>query len=149
MNDYLSRFIESPASFKKSFVLLVVAWVCHPLFLYSIFLSSDAVEGSEKLILRMVVVSLSLCVLLFLIKKWARALVVLGTFFIVVNDILYFVITPHSKISTLLCVVVVSSAVVGTYWLFVKDSREYFKIVNPADDSPEPPKMGTSPDRPR
>jgi Na+(H+)/acetate symporter ActP len=90
MNDYFARFSESPASFKKSFSMLVVAWVCHPIFIYSLFWSRETVAGSDKDIMKMMVVSISLCFLLFLIKKWARALVVVGNAFIVINDFFIF-----------------------------------------------------------
>ena len=147
MNDYFSRFSDSPASFKKSFAMLVVAWICHPIFIYSIFWARDAVAGSDKDMMKMAIVSLSLCFLLFLIKKWARALVVVGNAFIVINDFFYFFITPPNTISTMLCVVVVLLTIVGTYWLFVKDSRDYFTRVNPKPESPEPPDAMIGPGR--
>jgi Na+(H+)/acetate symporter ActP len=131
MNDYFSRFSNAPVSFKKSFCLLVVAWTCHPLFIYSLFWTRAAVEGADKDILKMAIVSLSLCVLLFLIKRWARALVLVGSFFIVVNDLFYYLVTPHHKVSTILCVVVVLFSIMGIYWLFTKDSRDYFTQVDP------------------
>jgi len=139
MNNYFTRFSESPVSFKKSFSFLVVAWACHPLFIYSLFWAREAVAGSEKEILKMAVVSLCLCFLLFLIKKWARALVVVGNTFIVLNDVLYFFISPGNKISTMLCVTVVLFTIVGTYWLFTKDARAYFTRVNPKIEPPETP----------
>lgn len=147
MNDYFSRFSASPASFKKSFAMLVVAWVCHPIFIYSLFWSETAVAGSDNDIRKMAIVSLSLCFLHFLIKKWARALVMVGTSFIVINDLFYLFVTPHNKISTLLCVTVVLFASVGTYWLFVKDSRDYFTQVNPKMESSEPPDSNAGPNR--
>lgn len=149
MNDYFTRFSESPASFKKSFVMLAVAWVCHPIFVYSLFRAQEVVEGSDKDIMKMAVVSLSLCFLLFLIKKWARALVVVGNSFIVINDLFYFSVTPHNKLSTMLCVTVVLFAITGSYWLFVKDSRDYFTAVNPKMEPPEPPDPGAGPGPPR
>lgn len=136
MNDYLDRFLAAPASFKKSFAMLVVAWACHPLFLYSLFSTIGAVEGVRQGIMKMTIVSLSLCLLLFLIKKWARALVVMGNLFIVINDLFYFAITSPGRWPTLLCVAVVLFACMGTYWLFTKDSRDYFNLVNPKDDAP-------------
>lgn len=149
MNDYFSRFRASPASFKKSFGMLVVAWVCHPIFIYSLFWAVGALDGSGLEIKKMAIVSLSLCGLLFLIKKWARALVVVGTLFIVINDLVYFLVTPHNKISTLLCVSVVLFAIMGTYWLFVKDSRDYFNQVDPKMEPGETPGPETGPKRPR
>lgn len=131
MNDYFARFTASPVSFKKSFFMLVVAWIAHPLFLYSLFQGETAVAGSDQAILRMAIVSLCLALLLFLIKKWARALVVVGNLFVIINDMFYFAITPHRSVSTLLCVVVVLFAISGTYWLFVKQTRDYFNAVNP------------------
>ena len=149
MNDYFSRFSESPASFKKSFTMLVVAWVCHPIFIYSIFWAKDAVAGSDKDIMKMAVVSLCLCFLLFLIKKWARALVVVGNAFIVINDFFYFFIMAPNTVSTLLCVTVVLLTITGTYWLFVKDSRDYYTRVNPKPEPTEPPDAHTGSGRPR
>jgi len=149
MNDYIARFSESPASLKKSFAILVVAWVCHPIFIYSLFLAEQAVAGSDTDIKKMAIVSLSLCLLHLLIKKWARALVVVGNTFIVLNDFFYFYVTPHNKISTILCVIVVLFTIVGTYWLFVKDSREYYTRVNPKIEPPEIPDSNTGPNRPR
>ncbi len=149
MNDYVSRFSESPASFKKSFAFLVVAWICHPIFIYSLFWAESAVAGSDKDIMKMAVVSLCLCFLHVLIKKWARALVVVGNIFIVLNDFFYFFVTPNNKISTMLCVTVVLCTIVGTYWLFVKDSREYFNQVNPKTEPPEIPDSNVGPDRSR
>lgn len=149
MNDYFARFSESPSSFKKSFAMLVVAWVCHPIFIYSLFRAMETVAGSDKDIMKMVIVSVSLCFLLFLIKKWARALVVVGNTFIVINDFFYYFITPHDPISTLLCVTVLVFTIFGTYWLFSKDSRDYFTLVNPKPETPEPPETKTGPARPR
>jgi len=149
MNDYIARFTESPASFKKSFAILLLAWICHPIFIYSLFWAEEAVAGSDKEIMKMAVVSLSLCLLHLLIKKWARALVVVGNIFIVLNDFFYFFVTPHNKISTMLCVTVVLCTIVGTYWLFVKDSREYFNRVNPKMEPPEIPDSNAGPNRPR
>ncbi|BBO66585.1 hypothetical protein DSCA_05150 [Desulfosarcina alkanivorans] len=145
MNDYFARFSESPASFKKSFYMLVVAWICHPVFIYSIFWARDAVAGSDKDIMKMAIVSICLCFLLFLIKKWARALVVVGNAFILINDFFYFFITSQHTISTILCVTVVLFTIMGTYWLFVKDSRDYFTRVNPKQEPPETPGTGTGP----
>jgi len=147
MNDYIARFRASPASFKKSFTILLLAWICHPIFIYSLFWAKDAVAGSDKDIMKMAVVSLSLCLLHLLIKKWARALVVVGNIFIVLNDFFYFFVTPRNKISTLLCVTVVLCTIVGTYWLFVKDSREYFTRVNPKMEPPEIPDSNVGPNR--
>jgi hypothetical protein len=149
MNDYIARFSESPASLKKSFAILVVAWVCHPIFIYSLFWAEEALAGSDKDIMKMAIVSLSLCLLHLLIKKWARALVVVGNIFIVLNDFFYFYVTPHNKISTMLCVTVVLFTIVGTYWLFVKDSREYYTRVNPKVEPPEIPDANAGPNRPR
>jgi hypothetical protein len=149
MNDYFTRFNESPASFKKCFSMLVVAWVCHPIFIYSLFWAKAAVADSDKNIMKMAFVSLSLCFLLFLIKKWARALVVVGNAFIVINDLFYFAVTSRNLISTLLCVAVVLFTVGGTYWLFVKDSRDYYTRVNPKPEPPEDPGANNGPMRPR
>ena len=149
MNDYIARFSESPASLKKSFAILVVAWVCHPIFIYSLFLAEQAVAGSDTDIKKMAIVSLRLCLLHLLIKKWARALVVVGNTFIVLNDFFYFYVTPHNKISTMLCVAVVFCTIVGTYWLFVKDSRDYFIRVNPKIEPPETPDSNAGSNRPR
>ena len=149
MNDYFARFSESPASLKKSLAILAVAWVCHPICIYSLFWAEETVAGSDKDIMKMAVVSLCLCFLLVLIKKWARALVVVGNIFIVLNDIFYFIVAPHNKISTLLCVTAVLCTIVGTYWLFVKDSREYFTQVNPRVEPPEIPDSNAGPNRPR
>lgn len=149
MNDYIGRFRASPASFKKSFTILLLAWICHPIFIYSLFWAKDAVAGSDKDIMKMAVVSLSLCLLHLLIKKWARALVVVGNIFIVLNDFFYFFVTPRNKISTVLCVTVVLCTIVGTYWLFVKDSREYFTRVNPKMEPPEIPDSNVGPNRSR
>ena len=99
--------------------------------------------------MKMAVVSLCLCFLLFLIKKWARALVVVGNAFIVINDFFYFFIASRNTISTMLCVAVVLLTIVGTYWLFVKDSRDYFTRVNPKPEPPEPPEAASGPTRPR
>lgn len=149
MNDYFSRFSASPASFKKSFSMLVVAWICHPIFIYSLFWAEVAIEGSDNDIKKMVVVSLSLCFLHVLIKKWARALVVVGNSFIVINDFFYFLVTPHNKISTMLFVIVVLFTIMGTYWLFVKDSRDYFNLLNPKTESQEVPTSKPEPKHPR
>jgi hypothetical protein len=147
MNDYIARFSESPASNKKSFALLLVAWVCHPIFIYSLLWAEQALAGSDKDIKKMAIVSLSLCLLHLSIKKWARALVVVGNVFIVLNDFIYFYVTPHNMISTLLCVTVVLCIIVGTYWLFVKDSREYYTRVNPKNEPPEIPGSDPGPNR--
>ncbi|BBO86985.1 hypothetical protein [Desulfosarcina ovata] len=138
MNDYLARFAAAPKSFKKSFAMLTVAWICHPIFLYSLFLNAPVVEGADKAIMKMAIVSISLLALLFLIKKWARALVVVGTLFVVINDLFYFALAPHNKIATLLCVVVVLLAITGTYQLFDKASRDYFTKLNPKTESQDP-----------
>lgn len=130
MNDYVARFRASPASFKKSFAVLAVAWVGHPIFVYSLF--RDGAASADAEIMRMAVVSLSLGALLFVIKKWARALVVVGNLFIVIYDLLFLIVTPPNSLSTLLCLMVVTLILVGTYWLFAKDSRGYFNQVNPA-----------------
>ncbi len=149
MNDYIGRISASPASFKKSFVMLVVAWVCHPIFIYSFFLFNQAVEQAENIILRMAAVGVCLFFLLFLIKKWARALVVLGNFFIVVYDLFVLAVSPPNKVLTLLGVTVALFTIMGTYWLFVKDSRDYFNAVNPKNEPPELPGPKTGPQRPR
>ncbi len=148
MNDYLTRFSASPASYKKSFVILVLAWVCHPIYIYSLFWAEGAVDGTDNDIMKMAIVSLSLCSFHFLIKKWARAMVVMGNFFIVIYDLFYFSVTPHNKISTMLCVTVVLCTIVGTFWLFVKDSRNYFNRVNPKIEPQGPPDPNTGPNRP-
>lgn len=149
MNDYIARFSASPPSFKKSFAMLLVAWTCHPIFIYSLFWAEEAVAGSDKDIMKMAMVSISLCFLHFLIKKWARALVVVGNTFIVLNDFFYFFVTSRNLISTMLCVTVILFTIVGTYWLFVKDSREYFTRVNPKSEPPETPETNTGSNRPR
>ena len=149
MNDYFARFSASPPSFKKSFAALVVAWACHPIFIYSLFMSHGEVVTSENDIKKMVVVSLSLMVFLFSIKKWARALVVVGSLFILINDLIYFFVVPHGKLSTLLCAGVTLFTVMGTYWLFVKDSRDYYTRVNPKIEPPETTNSEPGPNRPR
>ncbi len=146
MNDYIDRFRAAPASFKKSFAMQVVAWICHPLFLYSLFSAAGQLDGAQQAITKMTIVSVSLCLLLFLIKKWARALVVMGNLFIVINDLFYFVITTPGRWSTLLCVAVVLFASVGTGWLFAKDSREYFNRMNPKDRSTDGQPPNDKPD---
>ena len=139
MNDYVARFRAAPNSFKRSFVMLTAAWICHPLFIYVFFYLNQAVAQAESVIYRMIGISGCLCFLLFLIKKWARALVVMGNTFIVVYDVFVIAISPPNKILTLLCVSVAVFAIWGTYWLFVKDSREYFNHVNPKIEAPELP----------
>ncbi len=130
MNDFLGRFNDAPASLKKSFFTLVAAWCCHPLFIYSLFRGKAILEGSSKDIMKMAVVSLCLCILFVLMKKWARALVVLGNAFIVINDLFYFLLVPTNKLSTILCVVVVLFTSLGTFWLLSKDTRDYYTKIN-------------------
>lgn len=145
MNDYFARFTEAPASFKKSFSMLVVAWVIHPVYIYAFFFFNQAVTQAQSVILRMAVVSGCLALLLFVIKKWARALVVMGNCFIVVYDIFIFAISPANKVLSLLCAGVVLFTIFGSYWLFVKDSRSYFNQVNPKNETRDPldPKAGS------
>lgn len=138
MNDYLSRFKNAPANFKTSFFMLVGAWCCHPAFIYSLFRGRAALEGSSNDIMKMAVVSLCLCVLLFTIKKWARALVIVGNAFIVVYDLFWFLVVPSNKLSTVLCVMVVLFTIVGTVWLFSKDTRDYYTQMNPKTEPSEP-----------
>ena len=128
--------------------MLVVAWVCHPIFIYSLFWGKAAVAGSDTDIKKMMIVSICLFVLLCLIKKWARALVVVGSSFIVINNLFFLLVTPHNKMSTLLCVIVVLFSIVGIYWLFGKDSRDYFTLVNPKIEAPETPDSNAGPNRP-
>jgi hypothetical protein len=145
MNDYFARFTEAPASFKKSFVMLVAAWVIHPVYIYAFFFFNQAVAQAQSVILRMAVVSGCLALLLFLIKKWARALVVMGNCFIVVYDIFILAISPANKVLSLMCAGVVLFAIFGSYWLFAKDSRSYFNQVNPKNETKDPldPKAGS------
>lgn len=145
MNDYLARFRESPASFKKSFALLALAWLCHPLFIYSFFYLNEAVAQSTNEIYRMAAISGGLALLLFLIKKWARALVVMGNAFIVIYDIFVLAVSPPHKVLTMLGVGVALFTLAGTYWLFVKDTRVYFAQVNPNTDPPEPTRSPSDP----
>ncbi|WP_319525181.1 hypothetical protein [uncultured Desulfosarcina sp.] len=146
MNDYFARFTQAPASFKKSFAMLVVAWAIHPIYIYAFFYFNQAVVQAQSVILRMAVVSGCLALLLFLIKKWARALVVMGNCFIVVYDIFILAISPSNKALSLLCVGVVLFAILGTYWLFGKDSRSYFSQLNPKQETGDPldPKAGSN-----
>lgn len=107
-------------------------------------------EGYSKDILKMAVVSFCLCVLLFLIKKWARALVVVGNAFIVINDLFYFLVVPnHNKLSTVLCVIVVLFTIVGTLWLFSKASRDYYTLLNPKSEPSDPADPNGGLHRPR
>jgi hypothetical protein len=148
MNDYFSRFKNAPASFKKSFFMLVGAWCCHPVFIYSLFRGGAALEGSSNDIMKMALVSLCLCVLLFTIKKWARALVIVGNAFIVVYDMFWFLIVPSDKLSTVLCVMVVLFTIVGMIWLFSKDTRDYYTQLNPNAEPPDPTGPSSSSHRP-
>jgi hypothetical protein len=146
MNDYFARLSNSPASFKKSYLMLAVAWVCHPLFIYAFFYFNQAVDQAENVIRSMAIISGILVFLMFLIKKWARALVMLGNCFIVVYDLFVLAVSPPNKLLTLLCVSVALFTIMGSYWLFVKDSRDYFTKINPKiepPDTPEP-KPGTN-----
>jgi len=138
MNDYFTRFSTAPASFKKSFGMLAVAWICHPIFIYTFFSSNQALDQAGNLIMRMAVIGICLCFLLFLIKKWARALVVLGNCFIVVYDLFVLAVSPPSKVLVVLCVIVVLFVIMGTFWLFVRDSRDYYTRLNPKPDTPNP-----------
>jgi hypothetical protein len=146
MNDYFARFANAPASFKKSFAMLAVAWVLHPVYIYGFFFFNQRVSQAQTDIWRMVIVSGCLALLLFLIKKWARALVVMGNCLIVVYDIFILVFFPSNKVLSLLCVGVVLFAILGTYWLFAKDSRTYFSQVNPKNETEDPldPKTGSN-----
>jgi uncharacterized integral membrane protein len=149
MNDFLARFSAAPASFKKSYGMQTLAWVCHPIFIYLFFLSNHAIDQAENIILRMVVISVSLGFLLFLIKKWARALVVMGNFFIVVYDLFVLAVSPPDKLLTLLGITIALAAIMGTYWLFVKETRDYFDQVNPKIEPPTTPGTNTGPNRSR
>ena len=149
MNDYFARFSAAPASFKKSFMFLAVAWVCHPVFIYAFFFFNQAVSEAENEILRMAAISCCLCFFLFLIKKWARALVVMGNCFIVVYDIFVLAVSPPNKTLTLLCVSVALFVAMGSYWLFVKDSRDYFNQLNPKTDTPDETNPVKGPNHPR
>ncbi len=141
MNDYFDRFRNAPVNFKKSFGFLVTAWVCHPIFLYSLFWRQQALTGVQSEMKKMVIVSISLCFFIFLIKKWARALVVMGSCFILVYDLMWFLTVPHDKISTILCVIIFLFSIVGTYFLFAKDVRDYFNRMNPKPESAGPSNM--------
>lgn len=131
MNDYFARFNNSPATFKKSFGLLATAWICHLIYFYSLFWSQGAVAAALGDIKKMAAVSFSLCFFLFLMKKWARALVVMGSCFILVYDLFGFIVMPRNPVSTILCVIIVLFTIMGTYFLFAKDSRDYFTQINP------------------
>jgi hypothetical protein len=61
----------------------------------------------------------------------------MGNCFIVIYDIFVLAVSTPDKILTLLCVSVIASMVMGSYWLFVKESRDYFTLVNPKTDPPE------------
>ena len=81
---------------------------------------------------------------MFLIKKWARALVVMGNCFIVIYDLFVLAVSPTNKVLTLLCVAITLLIIIGTYWLFAKDSRDYFTLLNPKKEINDPlnPKAG-------
>ena len=143
MNDYFARFRDAPASYKKSFAMMAVAWICHPAFIYAFFYFNQAVVEAENVIMRMAIISGCLAFLLFLIKKWARALVVMGNCFVVVYDLFVLAVSPTHKVLSLLCVMVVLFTLLGTYWLFVKDSRDYFTQLNPKKESRDPLDPGT------
>jgi hypothetical protein len=145
MDDFLSRFNNAPASYKKSFFILVGAWCCHPVFIYSLFQGAEMMDGSSKDIMKMAVVSLCLCLLLFSLKKWARALVVVGNAFIVVNDLFYFLLAPRNKLSAVLCAMIVLFACLGTVLLFSKETRHYYTKLNPKRESLDP----TAQEKPR
>jgi hypothetical protein len=138
MNDYLERFRTSPPLFKKSFVLLCTAWICHLLYFYSLFWSQGAVELAIGDIKKMAVVSVSLCFFLFLMKKWSRALVVMGSCLILIYDLFAFVAMPRNAVSSILCVTVVLFTILGMYFLFSKDVRAYFNQINPKPERQEP-----------
>ena len=124
--------------------MLAAAWICHPVFIYSFFYLNQAVVEAQSVIVRMAVISGCLVFLLFLIKKWARALIVMGNCFIVVYDLFVLAVSPTNQALTLLCVAVSLFTLFGTYWLLVKDSRDYFTLLNPKKDSQDPldPKAG-------
>jgi len=138
MNDYIERFRTSPYVFKKSFGLLTTAWICHLLYCYSLFWSQGVIEFATGEIKKQIAVSLSLCFFLFLLKKWSRALVVMGSCFIVIYDLFWFAAMPRNTVSTILCVFVVLFMIIGMAFLFSKDSREYFNRMNPKPDPQEP-----------
>jgi hypothetical protein len=138
MNDYVERFRSSPLDYKKSFGFFTTAWVSHLLFNYALFWSQGAVESAMADIKKMAVVSVSLCFFLFLMKKWSRALVVMGSCFVVVYDLFFFLALPQSQVLTILCVLVVLCTFVGMYFLFTKESRDYYDSINPKPERQEP-----------
>jgi hypothetical protein len=81
-------------------------------------------------------------------KKWARALVVMGNAFIVVYDLFWFLIVPSHKLSSVLCVMVVLFTSVGTVWLFSKDTRDYYTRLNPKREPLDPSDQSGSLRRP-
>ena len=54
---------------------------------------------------------------MFLIKKWARALVVLGNCFIVVYDLFVMAVSPPGKLLVVLCAIVVLFVIILTITL--------------------------------
>ena len=98
MNDYFDRFRNAPVNFKKSFwssgdgLGLPSAF---PLFLFWGTASHRRMFRGEMN--KMVVVSISLCFFMFLIKKWARALVVMGSCFVLVYDMMWFISVPPQQ----------------------------------------------------
>jgi hypothetical protein len=71
----------------------------------------------------------------------------MGNFLIVVYDIFVITVSPPNKTLTLLCTGVVLFAILGTYWLFVKETRDYFNQVNPKVKPQEIPDSNARPNR--
>ena len=73
----------------------------------------------------------------------------MGNCFMVVYDVFVLAVSPPNKILTLLCVSVALFVMMGSYWLFVKDSRDYFNQLNPKTDTPDETNPVKGPNHPR
>ena len=128
MFDDAKKIRDLPAGVRKSIYFTIAAWLGHWAFFFVYFQNSPG-EFPLTLFYRHLGMGVVICVFLVLQRPWAKWLGAMGNLMAVLYYIMWIAMAyKHRSLEAMVMVVVILLFIASTYYLFCKESAEFFKV---------------------
>ncbi len=135
MDKNTPPFNTFPASVKTGILFLLLSWISHFFFLYRIWLFGNRIGQNivdNKLVLQMAAIALLVCFFVVRIRNWARILGIISN--ILAISVYLFLVALFYNQQTGLAILGTINLIffsVCTFYLFKKETSDFFKIHSP------------------
>lgn len=124
----VKKWADLPSGVQRGIVFTIAAWIGHWAFFWFYFQNSPG-EFPQKLFYRHLGIGAVICLFLVLQRPWAKWLGAMGNAIALLYYLMWIGLAYQSKpLLAGVMIIIVLMFVTSTYYLFCKESNEFFKV---------------------